>query len=102
MLLLFHALTDVFSKGQTDLTVSNPQLSCVKNVYTGVLLYWYKSATPSHKAVQTVCFMIRCIRLHCARSFYGVVLQLAVQRLALFSPDCQSEAVKCSRAAPFL
>lgn len=102
MLLLFHGFTDGSSKGQTDLTVSNPQLSCVKNVYSGVLLYWYKSATSGHKVVQTVCFMIRCIRLHYARSFYGAVLQLAVQRLALFLSDCQSEAVKCSRAAPFL
>lgn len=81
MLLLFHGFTDVSSKGQTDLTVSNPQLSCVKNVYTGILLYWYKSATPSHKVVQTACFMIRCIRLRCARWFYGAVLQLAVRRL---------------------
>lgn len=84
MLLLFHGFTDVSRKGQTDLTVSNLKLSCVKNVYTGVLLYWYKSATPNHEVVQTVCFMIRCIRPHCARSFYGAVLQLAVQRLALF------------------
>lgn len=71
----------MFGKGQTDLTVGNLQLSCVKNVYA-VLIYWYKSATPSHKVVQTVRFMVRRIRLHCARSLYGAVLQLAVQRPA--------------------
>lgn len=80
--MLLRGFTGVSSEGQTDLTVSNSKLSCVKPVYVGVLLYWYKSATPNHKVVQTVCFMIRCIRLYYARSFYGAVLQLAVQRLA--------------------